>query len=756
MRRPFTYPFQSRSDWNIYKSKARSHIDRLISPQGPVHHTSLILHFSAFGLIVGITISAYHAVCTGSFDGFLLRPFIGLLCGFIASSVHMCLLRVSRKAPGRLNRSNPLLYAVQFTAIMYFLLMGTEFIAFPERLHDPVHRYWILSAVLMTCAVSTLVFIYQTINQTFSASLKLLEKYHIEAIRSLVTILETRDPWKKGHSERVLNGCELVAVRLGLSKGITERLKRAALMHDLGMIFIDESLIRKDTALTTEELSEIRFHPFIVERILAPLNVLSWETRIIKASQLFIYSVDIQGGNGGNKSGNLKEFFLPGKNIEELPLPARILSAVDFYDTLTHQRPYRDARDHQETIELMRKEAGARFDRCIVEVLAELRDAGLWSDSGDSAPSISPEEEKILLEVKKVTRGLNTLNAFSRIIGAGSCSDRLIFILIFLTCALAGALMGVIIFASTAQPQWISLFIYQGLLTGIILFVTGSILSLIRKARGTITGGHTGTFLSYLAGGIVASLMCLYAFIKPVMGYGSPFADFSLLYLCTTSLFCGITGVIYRSLQSSLSALLIKQEKLQNIFFNIVCALSYALESVDAYTKGHSDKVGAHSRRLGECLGLGDEELEKLEKAALLHDIGKMGISKSIINKKARLTESEYEIIKSHPVIGARTLESVTHLSELADLVKSHHECYDGSGYPENRKHSEIPLFSRIISVADSYDAMVSDRPYRKGLPHDDAIAELVRCAGTQFDPELVRLFVKSFGEGAGILLPQA
>jgi putative nucleotidyltransferase with HDIG domain len=257
-------------------------------------------------------------------------------------------------------------------------------------------------------------------------------------------------------------------------------------------------------------------------------------------------------------------------------------------------------------------------------------------------------------------------------------------------------------------------------------------------------GGLPGTWLSYSAGGLVASAVSFYSIVFPAAHYTSYFSPLAILYIVTTTALSGAIGIFYRYLRDLSHDLLKNQEKIQKIFLDLVLSLSYALESADPYTKGHSEKVCIYARKLGEFLGLPGEQLDELEKAALLHDIGKMGISKLILNKPSKLTDDEYAIIKTHSEIGARTLELVMTLSPLAPIIKAHHESFDGLGYPERIMKEEIPLYARIIAIADSYDAMISNRAYRKGLSHDMAIEELRRCAGTQFDPQLVEAFIKS------------
>jgi len=136
-----------------------------------------------------------------------------------------------------------------------------------------------------------------------------------------------------------------------------------------------------------------------------------------------------------------------------------------------------------------------------------------------------------------------------------------------------------------------------------------------------------------------------------------------------------------------------------------------------------------------------------LRQAGVLHDIGKIGISSAILNKPGKLAPEEYEIIKSHPRMGRRILEPISMLSGVVPIIYHHHERWDGNGYPEGLAGEEIPLGSRLMMVADTYEAMTSDRAYRKGLPHQVAVDELRSCSGTQFDPECVKAFLAAHPE---------
>jgi putative nucleotidyltransferase with HDIG domain len=175
-----------------------------------------------------------------------------------------------------------------------------------------------------------------------------------------------------------------------------------------------------------------------------------------------------------------------------------------------------------------------------------------------------------------------------------------------------------------------------------------------------------------------------------------------------------------------------------------VRALLKALECKDDYTFGHSMRVAFYSLQLGKEYGLSDEELYDLELAALFHDIGKIGVPDSVLLKPARLDEEEFLKMKKHPELSAEILKGFAPFEEAAKFAKHHHERYDGRGYPDGMAGEDIPLYSRIILIADTFDAMTSTRPYRKGLPYEVAFEELREFAGSQFDPNLVEFFIKA------------
>ena len=183
-------------------------------------------------------------------------------------------------------------------------------------------------------------------------------------------------------------------------------------------------------------------------------------------------------------------------------------------------------------------------------------------------------------------------------------------------------------------------------------------------------------------------------------------------------------------------------QKLEKAYMESIETLRYTVEAKDPYTKGHSDRVAAYSVLIGKKMGLSEDEQKTLMVGGLFHDIGKIGVPDTILRKPDRLTDDEYSEIKNHPSIGAHILAPATIFKEIIPIVKHHHEKYDGKGYPSQLKGENIPLFARIAAIADTFDAMTSKRTYRDELPLETVIAEIERCKGTQFDPEVADIFL--------------
>ncbi len=184
-------------------------------------------------------------------------------------------------------------------------------------------------------------------------------------------------------------------------------------------------------------------------------------------------------------------------------------------------------------------------------------------------------------------------------------------------------------------------------------------------------------------------------------------------------------------------------KKSQRNFLNTVAALAAAIDAKDAYTRGHSERVSSYAMAIANEMQLPEKDKTSIETAALLHDIGKIGIPDDILEKPSKLTEKEYMVIKMHPYTGAQIIQPIEMLADVLPLVVAHHERFDGTGYLEGAKGKEIPIGARIITVADAFEAMTSERPHRTALDVEQAAKELKEKAGTQFDPEVVDIFLK-------------
>ena len=202
-----------------------------------------------------------------------------------------------------------------------------------------------------------------------------------------------------------------------------------------------------------------------------------------------------------------------------------------------------------------------------------------------------------------------------------------------------------------------------------------------------------------------------------------------------------------RSFNKMGASLYESRRKLHDYFYRVMQSLVRILEAKDGYTEGHSERVAEYSERIALKLGFSQGRAELIKRTAQLHDIGKLAIQQSILNKEGRLTEGEWRLIREHPIVGEDILKPVVFDKEMLAMVRSHHERYDGVGYPDKINGKNINIFAQIISVADSYDAMTSARAYRPALSKEEAIEELKKNSGTQFNPRVVEAFLEVLEE---------
>ncbi len=207
-------------------------------------------------------------------------------------------------------------------------------------------------------------------------------------------------------------------------------------------------------------------------------------------------------------------------------------------------------------------------------------------------------------------------------------------------------------------------------------------------------------------------------------------------------------GALAESFNTMVADLRIAADDIQRGYLDLTRALAAAIEAKDEYTRGHCQRVSAYAVEIGSRLALSDQAMRDLELAAILHDIGKIGIEESILRKAARLSYDEMQLMRGHPEIGERILHSVEPLRTVASYIVYHHEQFNGKGYPRGAKGDEIPLIARIIAVADTYDSMTSKRPYRDALPDDEAVRRLRAGSGGQFDPHITAVFLELHDTG--------
>jgi putative nucleotidyltransferase with HDIG domain len=187
---------------------------------------------------------------------------------------------------------------------------------------------------------------------------------------------------------------------------------------------------------------------------------------------------------------------------------------------------------------------------------------------------------------------------------------------------------------------------------------------------------------------------------------------------------------------------------LRDAYFDSLAALASALDASDPYTRGHSDRVTEYAKKTARAMKLSEREIESIEFAGRLHDIGKIGVDRSILRKRGRLNDREYTEMQKHPVMGSEIAAKLKFMKKAEDYVAYHHERFDGSGYPKGLKGGEIPVGARILGVVDAFDAMTSDRPYRPALSVEVAVQELEKGAGQQFDASIAKVFIDLIRSG--------
>jgi len=276
-----------------------------------------------------------------------------------------------------------------------------------------------------------------------------------------------------------------------------------------------------------------------------------------------------------------------------------------------------------------------------------------------------------------------------------------------------GGSIGSFNFLSTVIITLIGVILNTSIISGYLALVSDS------KFAETWISNIKGTLPSSIAVGVIGIIIAL-AYIG--YGYGAVILFFGPLLLARYSFKLYI--------------------EMRSLYLSTIQALNKTVEAKDPYTSGHANRVEKFAVDLAKAYHLPFESIQNLKTASILHDIGKIGIHDEILNKASRLTQEEYQEIMRHPAIGAEIISKVNFLSDITTIVKHHHERYDGKGYPDGLSGEDIPIEAAILTIADSYDAMTSDRPYRTAMTPEEALSELQKNAGTQFHPDLVKVFV--------------
>jgi putative nucleotidyltransferase with HDIG domain len=206
--------------------------------------------------------------------------------------------------------------------------------------------------------------------------------------------------------------------------------------------------------------------------------------------------------------------------------------------------------------------------------------------------------------------------------------------------------------------------------------------------------------------------------------------------------FMVLYGLLFGIVYSASRRINFQSRELEEMFLQTTTSMVNALDMKSPWTKGHSERTEIYAEKIAQKMGMEKERIRDLKLAGLLHDIGKIGTYDNLLDKDSDLTDEEQKIVRDHPSQGVKILEGIKQLNKLLPIIKHHHERYDGKGYPDGLKGEEIPLGARILHVADSYDAMTADRPYRKALDPEHAIQELLNHSGEQFDPGVTEIFI--------------
>jgi HD-GYP domain-containing protein (c-di-GMP phosphodiesterase class II) len=663
----------------------------------------------------------------------------GLFMGFSMAAFSWAVFEIMKRIPGFLEKRPPV-YLIIFPASVLIFGMITEKFIFRM---GGVHNFWIIGGLGVSLFLSLALDAHDRIRYLITDSIVRLEKLYRQVILSLNKSLEVKEPYNKGHNERVAWYSRAICQSMGFDGERCGHVARAAVLHDLGKIGISEKILLKEGTLEESEWELIRSHPMITERILRPVTGFSREIGIIR-----FHHEHLDGSGYGSLAG------------EEIPIESRIITVADAFDAMTTDRPYRPARSIDEAINELNGRRGSQFDPDVVDAFIRFLKSHDNFEKPDyvsvrremaveemGQPFEAGMEEDFIEILRGTARKLTLMEKFYRMMGM---KEKYLHRRIFNALgsgAVIGLFIGFCVYSISGDPRQVLSFFLQGVAGGSGVLLVGVSLEnlFLRYSRNVLWRKPLGRALIFFPAGVVAGMLALHMVYFSFSPASPRLPDpWNVSYILFAGLIASSVAYLTDFLQKISALLLINLRNLEKLYFQLIYSLAFALEAKDFYTRGHSERVAEYSRLVGKRMGLKSQELEELKLAALFHDVGKIGVRLSILHKNEKLDEGEFNHIKKHPSVGAEIISSISSFSKLAPYVRHHHEWWNGKGYPDGLKQEEIPLFSRIISVADAFDALVTERSYKKGMTKEEAIAILKEESGEKFDPHVVAQLIQA------------
>ena len=689
-----------------------------------------------FSLIIGFFVAFYLRNLSRFAVTLTAGVFMGLTLGFSTYSIGYYIFSNTK-----IKNKRAIIHLLVFPISTVIFGVMAELLIFQE---GGTHYYWVIGATLAAIMVGAALETYEKLKELIINSLSALEKIYHQVVLSLNKSLEIIEPYNRGHCERVAWYAMQTAKKLGLDEEDRLRIVRAALLHDLGKIGISEKILLKESDLDEEEWQIMRSHPDLAAKILNPLR-----RNFSKEISIIHYHHERSDGNGYRK--------IPD---DEIPLESMIIGVSEAFDTMTIKKPYGPPLSFEEALDELRKARGSQFRDEIVDAFIDVV-KDMEKSTHPSLDEIRKElkfedmEEEISFEIDPVeqlsgvTKKMTFLTGFYQLMGQKK-KKLLSHLYIGIGAGvMLGIMIGLSVYSISKSPVEILSFFLQGLFAGATIFLVGPALDQLLTPKDEysdsfwqkIHGKALMFFPAGLMGGYIALKLVYFRFYPEVP---QDVNVWNILYVLVIGIISSGTSYLSYLSRKTASILLNNLKNLQKLYFELIYSLSFALEAKDPYTRGHTERVAGYCELVSSEFDLDKKQKEDLKLAAFFHDIGKIGVKLSVLNKNSTLNEKEYDIMKQHPQTGAEMIEAIGHFIRLAPYIRHHHEHWDGKGYPNGLKGEKIPLISRIIAVADAYDALTTDRPYKKGFSKEKAISILKEEAGTKYDSNVVEKFIRS------------